>query len=432
MLEKHICTYSKSKLIIPHCIIMYSIEYPGEKRPIILFLQYVKKVIKESARHLLYWKNKRSYNSLVNENVAHLRPIMRNRDKEFFYGYYDKNPERNGKILFNEMDSNHVNIILKSLEDGVESIIGNSIAYNWQMGARPIWITDDIVSYNDFDGKKYISKWYSLSKQQIIRMIPIPTMDIVKDKYILSPDFQRLRSIDPCYAYQNLPVLDDKTLFDYSKDGVWLYDLEQKSIKLLISISEIINCKKETAHSDGYHGLNHIMVAPDGNAFIFIHRCRCGCKRYDRLMLYDFKRSELFCLMDGKLQSHFCWIDNNTVFGYGENDDKVGFYEIDIRSKRPILNDVITKAHPKDGHPTSYGDWIVIDSYPNFSRLQSLVAYNHKTKEIKEIGEFYHDMKHAVYTRCDLHPRFNFTGNIIYFDSLYNGKRELCSLEINL
>lgn len=412
---------------------MYSIEYPGEKRGYVLTLRKCKKIIKETARRILYLKNKKSYKYQVNSEVVTMCPIERNDEKEFFFGYYDKSPERKGNVLFHIMEKDYVKIVVKALNDGKETEIGQSKAFNWQMGARAVWIDDDVISYNDFDGEIFVSKWYSLSKDEIVRTIPMPAMDFVERKYILSPNFQKLRIIDPCYAYQNLPIPTDEQVFDYKNDGIWVYDLEKDEKRLLVSISDILNCSKESAHHGGYHGLNHIMVSPDGEHFIFIHRCRCGCERYDRLMLYEFNNGGvLTCLLDGKLQSHFCWLDNHTVFGYGEKDNIVGFYKVNISTKQSHLCEEVTKYHPRDGHPTSHGDWIVIDSYPDLSRMQSLIAYNHKTYEIIKLGEFFHDMKHAVYTRCDLHPRFNLTGDKIYFDTLYSGERRLCSVEVKL
>lgn len=411
---------------------MYSIEYPGEKRNLVLVKKRAKKLFKEQVRHILYWLKKKPYKFQINSEVVELSPINRNSNKEFFFGYYDKSPERNGRVLFHEMSENHVKIIVKSLCDSREIVIGQSKAYNWQMGARALWLTNDIISYNDYDGEKYVSKWYSLSKEEIVRIVPLPTMDVVNGKYILSPNFQRLRIIDPCYAYQNLPIPSDEQILDYDHDGIWLYDLEKNNKSLLISISDILSCTKESAHSGGFHGLNHIMVCPNGDKFIFIHRCRIGCERYDRLMLYDFNDGGvLTCLLDGKLQSHFCWIDNNTVFGYGEKNNLVGFYKIDINAKQAYMCEEVTKFHPKDGHPTAFGDWIIIDSYPDLSRMQSLIAYNQNSQEIIKLGEFFHDMKHAVYTRCDLHPRFSKDGKRVYFDTLYTGKRELCYVDVS-
>lgn len=411
---------------------MYSVEYPGEKNAFVLIEKKAKRTLKEIVRHLLYWLKRKPYKIRINGDVAELCSIKHDSGNEFFYGYYDKNPERKGKILFHEMYNDHVKIIVKSLSDNKEIEVGCSKAYNWQMGARALWITDDIISYNDFEDENYVSKWYSLSKGEIVMTIPLPTMDIANNKYILAPNFHKLQIIDPCYAYNNFPIPSDAQILDYNHDGIWLYELESKKDCLLISISDILNCSKESIHEGGYHGLNHIMVSPDGKGFIFIHRARCGCERYDRLMYYEFEKSNLNCLLDGKLQSHFCWIDNHTVFGYGESNHIVGFYKIDILSKKLEFCNDLTEIHPRDGHPTVHGEWIVIDSYPDYSRLQSLIAYNYRTKTIIKLGEFFHDMKHAVYTRCDLHPRFNMKGDKIYFDTLYSGKRQLCSIKVRL
>lgn len=84
--------------------------------------------------------------------------IRNNHNLEYFFGYYDRSPEYNGKVLFHEMqpDEESVNIIVKDINANHESVIANTQAFNWQMGARAIWIDEDTISYNDFDGYKYV------------------------------------------------------------------------------------------------------------------------------------------------------------------------------------------------------------------------------------------------------------------------------------
>ena len=134
--------------------------------------------------------------------------------------------------------------------------------------------------------------------------------------------------------------------------------------------------------------------------------------------------------MDGRIQSHFCWVDENVIFGYGEHNNKKGFFSCNVHSGMIVEHKKLTQVHPKDGHPTIYGDWIIIDSYPDISRMQQLIAYNYKTEEIKILGTFFHDLRHRGFTRCDLHPRF--ASNGIYIDTIYSEKRELAVLNVNL
>lgn len=386
-------------------------------------------IVKEIARKFFFLLKKKPY--LLKLYIdSDFQNFKRNEGQEFFFGYYDRCPERNSRILFHEMNDNKVVIIVREEGNNEEISIGDSKAYNWQMGARAIWIDDDTVSYNNFDGEKYISIWFSLSEKRVIKTIPMPLMDIYNKDYILTTNFQRLRSVDPDYSYHCLPEMDEEDFFDYANDGIWIYDLKKNEKKLLLSILEILSVKKHSLNQAGKHCINHIMIAPDGKSFMFIHRYKVGGKKFDRLMIYDFK--ELKCLLDDPLQSHFCWLDNHTIMGYCGYGGEIGWFQADTKIGTVKKLQELTTAHPKNGHPTSYGDWIVVDSYPNLARMQELHAYNKITKKIIKLAEFFHDINHKNYNRCDLHPRFTENGSAIYIDTLYSGLRQLCKLKLNL
>lgn len=386
-------------------------------------------IIKELARKILFVLNKKPYRYKTHSG-AEIINLERSGDKEFFFGYYDRCPERKGHVLYHEMNEDSVTIYMRELSSGKEFVVGKSKAFNWQMGSRAIWIDDDIISYNDFNGEEYICKWYSVSQQKIVKSLPMPLMDIYNKEYLLSTNFQRLRSVDSDYSYRCLPVMAENVFFDYENDGIWMFDLEKDEKRLLLSINDVLSVKVNILRTDGKHCINHIMIAPDGKSFMFIHRYKVDGKKYDRLMVYDFK--ELRCILDDPLQSHFCWLDNHTIMGYCGYRGEVGWFQADtINGKVENLGE-LTKAHPKNGHPTPYGDWIVVDSYPNLSRMQELHAYNRKSKEVILLAEFYHDMQHHNYNRCDLHPRFTPDGNAIYVDTLYSGNRQLVKLNVNL
>ena len=380
-------------------------------------------------RKLLYGVMKKPYRCKGYHNTV-IMPIKEQFDREFFFGYYDRCPEKKNKAMFHEMHEEDVSIWVRDLNSRNDFKIGESRAYNWQMGARAIWIDDETISYNDFDGEKYLSKWYSLSEQRVIKIIPMPLMDIYNKDYMLSTNFQRLRSVDPDYSYRCLPEMTDAEFYDYANDGIWIYDLKREVKRLLLSINDVLSVKANILRTDGKHCINHIMIAPDGKSFMFIHRYKVDGKKYDRLMVCDFK--ELRCILDDPLQSHFCWLDNHTILGYCSYGGEIGWFQADTANGKVKKMVELTKAHPKNGHPTSYGDWIVVDSYPNLSRMQELHAYNRKTKKVILLAEFFHDMRHHNYNRCDLHPRFTPNGKAIYVDTLYSGKRQLVKLNVKL
>lgn len=328
------------------------------------------------------------------------------------------------------MNDGHVSIIVRDSASGDETAVARSEAFNWQMGARAIWIDDDTIAWNGFDGAKYVCNLYSLTAKEIVRVIPMAVMDIDGRRYALGTNWQRLRSVDPDYSYSCLPELTEEQFLDYDNDGIWLYDFDADEKRLLLSITDILACKGRRLHREGRHSINHIMISPDGSRFMFIHRYKHDGKKFDRLMMYDFDK--LTCLLDDPLQSHFCWVDNDNIMGYCGHDSRVGWHWVDVTSGQVTHLDELTAAHPKNGHPTVCGDWIVVDSYPSLSRMQTLTAYNHKTRRMVKLAEVFHDLDHRGYNRCDLHPRLNADGTKLFFDSIYEGKRGLYWIDLNL
>ena len=384
-------------------------------------------IIKEITRRLLYILNKKPYKyKTYNDSI--IRTINRDRDTEFFYGYYDHAPERNGKILFHEMNKNLVSIIIKDIQEGTENQVAVTKAFNWQMGARSLWINDDVIAYNDFDGEKYICRFYSLKYDKEIRAFLKPLQDYSSHGYYLGVNYQRLRSYAKEYGYYCLPELSSAEYDDYEHDGVWKVDVDTGDIKLVISIEQVMECKRESQFASGKHFVNHIMISPNGKSFIFIHRYYVGKKRFDRLMYYDF--NELKCLLNDSMQSHYCWIDDFHIFGYGCYNGRNEFHTVNVKTGEVEVCEELTRIHPKDGHPTVHGDWVVVDSYPNLSRMQELVAFNLKTNKHIKLLEVFHDLKHKGFDRCDLHPRFSEDGKRVYFDTIYTGKRQLCYIDV--
>lgn len=393
----------------------------------------IKRIIKEIVRPVLFVMKRKGYKLKIDDGLVMLDKIGKVNYNESFFGYYDHSPERNGKLLYHEptKGAKEIQVVVEDKLSKERKVIGKSSAFNWQMGARAIWIDNDTVSYNDFDGKKYICKWYSLSRQRVIKTFGFPLQEYKGGESFLSINYQRLRSYAKEYAYYCLPELSDEKYDDYEHDGIWKVDVATGKAHLLLSIADVLSCGRKDEFDNGKHFVNHVMMAPNGYSFIFIHRYYVNSIRHDRLMYYDLTFQKLKVLMDDSCQSHYCWLDNDNIFGYGEFERKKGFFSINTNTGLVTKHEKLTSEHARDGHPTVFGDWIVIDNYPDLSRMQSLIAYNYKTQDIKWIGEFYHDLKHKEYNRCDLHPRFSEDGRTIWIDTVYSGNRTLMGLNIS-
>lgn len=387
---------------------------------------------KEFIRPFLYYIKRKPYRIKLAEGIATINSIRSKSDKEYFFGYYDHSPEHNGKVLFHEMQENEksVRVFVKDIVTGEEHFVSEVSSFNWQMGCRAMWIDDDTISYNDFNGKEYVCIWYSLSKGVIIKVFDKALQDYSSSlKMFVGVNYQRLCSYTKEYGYYCLPKMSDYVFKDYSNDGIWMADVKSGKTILLLSLDEILKFEPENIKPNGNHFVNHIMMNPNGYSFIFIHRYYVGKERNDRLILWQ--GGVLKSLFAGRIHSHYCWLDETHVFGYGDYKGTRGFHSIDIVTTEVKCFPELDTAHPRDGHPTVYGDWICIDDYPDVSRMQALLLYNIKTKCVYKVGEFFHDLKHKDYNRCDLHPRFSDDGKSIYIDTIYDGKRKLLKLDIN-
>jgi hypothetical protein len=171
------------------------------------------------------------------------------------------------------------------------------------------------------------------------------------------------------------------------------------------------------------------MISPSGKDFIFIHRYYYGKRRFDRLMCSDFK--SLSVLIDFEMVSHCCWINNKTLFGYFRVEDKDGYYFYDVDTKNVSECKEINQLTLGDGHPSCYNNLIVFDTYPDKSRMQKLMLYNLLTSKVTPLVELYQSLRFINQTRCDLHPRFSPDGKSLFFDAVYTGKRQHCSIDIS-
>lgn len=359
-----------------------------------------------------------------------------------FFGYYDKCPEsQDGKKIIYFRTNNEtfqkpqakypIQIILKLLPTNKEILVDETFAYNWQQGAKMMWLSNDEFIYNIYCGElnKYLSKIYNITSKTF-QILDMPIYDCFKRSYALTINFNRLMNLRPDYGYRNY---NEKIDFEnYNLDGIFKLSIKQNTSFLLISIKQLIEHNPLPSMNGAKHKVNHIMISPDGTRFIFMHRwlAKSG-KRYDRLLVSDSNNGDFKIVSDGEMVSHCCWKDNNTIVGYLRHNNIDGFYKID-------LNDwSISKLSNKlnvfsDGHPTFNQDHMVFDSYPDRSRMKKLYIYDSINDQVTLMGEFFESIKYYNESRCDLHPRLNHKKNKIYFDSVHEGKRKLYYLKNTL
>lgn len=397
---------------------------------------FLKKVAKTFYSRLVYIRHSKNYRY---QTAFELKSFQF--ESESFFGYYDKSPNNNDGLVLAHL-SKSATSGLPSVEHSVEVALfspglvekiwsADTSTYNWQQGARLHWLDDEMFIYNDFDSvnQRYVSKVVSSKTSQQVKSFALPVQDSFGTDYFLSLNYRRLMSLRPDYGYRNLPLMIEAELRSLDKDGIWRTDYKTGESVLLISLAQMCEVAPRPEFADALHKVNHVMIAPDGSHFIFLHRYLIGQRRFDRLMLADSNTGELRILSDYGMVSHCFWADNKTILGYMRGpDNKDAYWLLDLDSASFTHFSALDGLG--DGHPHVHGDWFVADTYPDKSRIQHLNLVNWKTGEVKKLGEFFQGFEYSGETRCDLHPRFSSCGKKVYFDSVFSGKRSLYEMEI--
>ena len=398
----------------------------------------VKKKVKTVYSYLGYFLSRKNYKEHVNcEAVSTGIEQIGSHVGETFFGYYDKCPENcKGLIAFHrtkwptrKAPSAEKNIeIMVRLKDGTEIKAGESYSYTWQQGARVQWLNDDLLAFNVFEEGCYKSCVFSVEQKKVVKKFKRPVQDSFGTDFLLAINHRRLMSVSPDYGYRNLPLYSKQELDDLEHDGIWMLDYESGEETLLVTLKDVVNCEHEVLYDHSVHTVNHVMLNKIGDKFIFIHRFYQGKRKVDRLMMYDGKCLKV--LVNERMVSHCCWYDNDTVFGYLRFGGKDGFFFIDVKTGKVRICEELSNLGNGDGHPTCYGKKIVVDTYPDRSRMQHMIMFDLEKKTVIELLEVFHGLEYMYETRCDMHPRFAADGSGVYFDSVCKGKRALCRIQL--
>ena len=380
---------------------------------------------------------------IYSKKYKHLTELIINEynfeNKETFFGYYDHSPlnPKQTHILFHAStlstkklpDPDYpIDIVLFSLKDNTAIKIAESSAYNWQQGSRLQWINDEEFIFNSFNKQNdsYQGNIVNINAPHKTQTIKYPVYD-VRENIALSLNFDRLNLLRPDYGYRNNPLLSPDQLND-ATDGIFYLNLENNTKKLLFSIESLKRIDPVPEFNKALHKVNHIMLAPNGDHFIFMHRWIINGRRFDRLLLSNINGTDIRIIGSG-IVSHCCWINDNKIMGYfTHQNSQPHFHLVTITNEAHSIETPGILKNMGDGHPNCINNRIVFDTYPDKSRMKSLFVYDLNKENIDKIGEFYESMRYYDQTRCDLHPRFGLQENRIFIDSVHTGLRKLYSL----
>ncbi len=362
---------------------------------------------------------------------------------EHLFGYYDKSPwDADGnRIVYLRVNDAHkhpvsahpADIILKNISTNEEKVIGQTRSWNVQQGCMLQWLGPDYkerIIYNDFRDGRYCSVILTINSGRE-KILPLPVYSVSQDgSTALTLDFSRLNTFRPGYGYMNLP---DKTADQMCPDSpsIWRLNLNSEEIQPLFTYQNLfwINTRKDMVYA--HHKVNHIMINPSSDRFMFLHRWILNGVKYDRLVTADLNGENLYILLDDNMVSHCNWKDDNTIIAWANTHEYGYHYYLltDKSQEKHIFGEEILQV---DGHPSCSpdGKYMITDTYPDFKRKQSLILCNLETNEITTIAQIYSNIKYINNTRCDLHPRWKRDSTEICFDGAQGKYRQVYSIKL--
>ncbi len=410
--------------------ILNDIAYKLRKVP------FIKKKIKDAYQ---YVGNILSDKKTFPDNIVQIS----NSEKEHLFGYYDKCPwnKNEDKMIYLEVEKANkqyassipAKIILNNLSTNEEKIIAETNCWNVQQGCMLGWLGPDFntnIIYNDFINGDLKAVIFNIKTKEK-RIIDSSVYSVSNNgKIALTLDFIRLNRLRPGYGYNNM---EDNTKKDLIPRGycIWKVDLISNTKTGIIKYSDLIKIDHKETMDGAEHKVNHIMINPSGNRFMFLHRWIKNGVKYTRLLTANIDGKDIYNLLDEDMVSHCNWKDDTTILGWARKGEKNHYYLLKDKSKeyKVIGKDKLLV----DGHPSYSNDLacFVTDTYPDFKRKQHLYIYDEINDNLKEIASIYANTKYINDCRCDLHPRFNHSGNKICFDGSQNKKRQVYVLNID-
>lgn len=368
--------------------------------------------------------------------------------KQHFFGYYDKCPwDVTGRsLLALETDvqdrspgpDDQAVVAMVDLRDGGNLLpLATTRAWNWQQGAMLQWLPSGEILFNDRDDDRYVAVVLEPHSGRR-RRLPLPVHAVSPDgRAALTCDFARLYDTRPGYGYAGLPdPYGDDPAPD--EDGVWWMDLATGEHRLLLSLGQLaraVAARGYVTPPGGKHWVNHLQFNTDGSRFVLLHRC--GVPRFGSgvwwttwMFTANPDGSDLFCLSDSGMVSHFDWRDPEHLLAWAQRP-AVGdrFFLFQDRDDRAEV--VADGALTVDGHCSYSPDrrWLMSDTYPDPLGDRSLLLYHLETGECRELGRFYGPFPDDVDLRCDLHARWSRDGRQICLDSVHEGSRQMYVLD---
>ncbi len=390
----------------------------------------------------------------VSQSIAHsqeaklpkVRAITQG-PKFHWFGYYDHlQIDPTGRYALGmEVDFEHrsprpddvIKVGMVDLQDGDRWVeLGESRAWNWQQGCMLQWIpgSKSEIIWNDRVGEKYVAHILDVTTRKK-RTLPAPIYALSPDgRWAVFPDFRRLQNTRPGYGYAG--ILDPlREVRAPEEVGIWRIDLKSGEIRLLLSFADGARIPSPVGEpSAAMHWYNHLLFAPDGKRFAFLHRWqgpKGGKGFFTRLITCNLEGKELYVLDPHGKTSHFIWRDPEHILAWAHHPSQGNKFYL-YRDRTDKVESVGADVMTENGHCTYLpgNRWILNDTYPDRQRLQHPYLFEVETGKRYPLGHFRSPPEYTGEWRCDTHPRFSPDGTKAIIDSPHDKGRQMYLIEL--
>lgn len=366
---------------------------------------------------------------------------------EYFFGYYDKSPwDANNRYMIALKVRNTYKsvapkeageLILLDSHSGYTPInIAKTNSWNVQQGCMAQWLGPDFKSriiYNDCRNGRYCSVIFSVKTMQEEGVYDQAVYDVSKDgEYALGLDFSRLHRMRPGYGYSNLTE-EAKGELCPNSPAILKLNLMTGEVTTLKRYTDFKAFEPDDTMEGAEHKVNHVMISPDGSRFMVLHRWFLKGRKHTRLITMNADGSSMYNLSDDVFVSHCYWKNNKEILSFLRKKEGGNHYY--LMKDQTQDYQMLWKELNTDGH-CSYspdGKFVITDTYPNRKRLACVylcTEHGGKSGEVRRIARVFAPFRYDNDTRCDLHPRWNQTGDKVCIDSVHEGKRALYVIAI--
>lgn len=414
--------------------------YIAEKLDKYPYIGQILKFLYKRLSYLIYYKPS-SISEIHPE--ACMRGILgeQRNNSEAFFGYYDKTPwSYDSKYylvhVFDERYQDKIKIAVYDCESGGLEIIDETPAFNFQQGAMLRWLNNKshLIVYNTVEDGNLVAKVRDVISGKQMKVIPMPIQTVNhKGTEALTLNYKRLYKIRPEYGYK-VDVKNFSPDLSYREDGIWRVDLVTGNSVLIVDLADLIALNHDKTMDKSQHKINHIMYSPSDHRFVFMHRWIGPYGKFSRLYTANIDGSDIYCLADDKLVSHYCWLDDEHLIAWMRKKN-VGDKYFLLKDKsdefKTVGDDVLDVFD--DGHPSVHPnkEWVITDTYADKARIRKLILFNLKTSKKIIIASLFAPWKYDGAYRCDLHPRWSPDGTKISVDSAHEGFRNSYIIDVS-